>query len=256
MVKIKINNLGIATLSLARPEVKNAINPEFIDLLISTLHDIENDDNVKIVVITGKGNVFCAGADLTWLAGIGQHSYEDNLSESRKFVDLLNFINHFPKPIIAKVCGAAIGAGAGIALSCDIVVADHSASFGISEVAIGIVPAAIVPIVKKRIGETKTREYLITGQRIHSGLALEIGMINYSVPVDELGDKVLFIAELILNNSLGAVGQVRKMIRDIDYLNGDELYHYLSQSIAKVRTSPEAKAGISKFLSQRNKNNN
>jgi len=251
MTETKIKNSGIAELILSRPEVKNAINPELIDSLISALNNLEQNENIKIVVITGKGNVFCAGADLAWLSDIKNHTYEENLSESKKFIELLNLINNYPKPILAKVNGPAIGAGAGIALSCDIIIASDNASFGISEVAIGIVPAAIVPIVKKRIGETKTREYLITGQRISSELALRIGMINYSVSGDELDRKVFNICNKILNNYPNAVNQVRKMIRKVDDLSGDKLDGYLTESIAEVRSSYEAKAGIENFLSKK-----
>jgi methylglutaconyl-CoA hydratase len=252
MVKIKINK-NVAELYLARPEVKNAVNPELIDLLISNLKNLARNENVKIVIISGKGNVFCAGADLTWLADIKNHSYEENLSESKKFIDLLNLINHFPKPIIAKVGGVAIGAGAGIALSCDVITASDDAVFGISEVAIGIVPAAIVPIVKRRIGETRTREYLITGERISARRALEIGMINYSVPSDELSDKTLNICKNIIKNAPKAISQVREMIRKVDDLSSSELDNYLAENIAKVRSSDEARAGIENFLSKKNK---
>lgn len=244
----------ITTIKLNRPRVRNALNPDMIIELIETLNSLKDDESIRVIILTGVGSSFSSGADLDWLKEIGEHSYEQNLSESAKFVELVNTIHNFPVPIISMVNGPAIGAGAGIALASDIVVASKTAVFGISEVAIGIVPAAIIPLVKSRLGETKSREYLITGERIDAQTASKIGMINYTVNDYKLEDFTKEIAERIVKNGPKAVKRVREMITKVDHLSGNELNEYLTKEVAEVRTSEEGREGMRAFLEKRKPN--
>lgn len=247
MLITKLNN-NIAEITISRPEVKNAINSELIDKFLTELNKIENSD-AKILIIKGENGVFSSGADLNWLKNVNHLTYDEIYNDSLNFVKLLNKINHFKIPVISVVNGAAIGGGAGIALSSDIVIASERAVFGISELYYGIVPAAIVPIVKKRMGETLAREYLITGERIKAEKALKFGMINYLIPENELESFTSEFIKKIINNAPNATKKVREMIREIDNIESQD--DYIAKVIADLRVSDEGKEGINAFLEKR-----
>lgn len=250
MIQTELKN-HIFKITLNRPEVRNALNAELIQLITQKLKSIEKNDDAKVILIEGKGKAFSSGADLKWLKDISEFSYQENFQDSKNFVELLNTINFHPKPIITKINGAAIGGGAGIALSSDIIIASDNSFFGISEVAIGIIPAAIIHLVKQRIGETKAREYLITGERIPALEAHQIGMINYCVKKEELENKTNSLIEILLKNGPQAIAKVKEMIRRVDHLYGEDLDDYISKTIAELRISNEGSEGISAFLEKR-----
>lgn len=239
---------NIAIIKLNRPEVKNALNPALIDLLSEELIKLKNENNIKVIIITGAGNTFCSGADLNWLGDVAEYTYQENYDESVKFINLLNLINTHPKPIIAKVNGSAIGGGVGIMLACDIIIANENAKFGLSEVAIGIVPAAIIHFLINRIGETKARELLITGNRIDAIEAEKIGLINYCLNGKEIDNKIQKFTDKISNNGPKAMTKVKEMIHTLPNLNEIETNDYIAKTIAQLRTSEEGQTGINAFL--------
>ncbi len=250
MLKTKIQNY-IAEITISRLEVKNAINSELIDLFLKELEIVSNS-KTKVLIIKGENGVFSSGADLNWLKDVNHLSYQEIYDDSLNFVELLNQINHFPIPVISIVDGAAIGGGAGIALCSDVVIASERAVFGISELYYGIVPAAIVPIVKKRIGETLAREYLLTGERINANKALDIGMINYLIQIEELESFTNDFVQKIIKNAPLATKKVREMIRQIDEIENQD--QYIAKVIADLRISEEGKEGINAFLEKRKPN--
>ena len=156
----------VAWVTFNRPEVHNAFNVELIKEITEVVHRLKEDEAVRIVVLTGKGKSFCAGADLNWLREIVSYSFKQNLEESRALADVLHQLYELPKPTIAMVNGAAIGGGTGFLSACDMAVASEEARFGLSEVKIGLVPAAITHYVIRKIGESKPREYILTVKRI------------------------------------------------------------------------------------------
>lgn len=247
MLKTKQQN-NITEITISRPEVKNAINSELIALFLEELDNVKKSD-ARLLIIKGENGVFSSGADLNWLKDINHLSYQEIYNDSLNFVELLNQINHFPIPVVSIVDGAAIGGGAGIALCSDIVIASNRAVFGISELYYGIIPAAIVPIVKKRIGETLAREYLLTGERIKADKALEIGMINYVIQTEELESFTNNFAQKIIKNAPLATQKLREMIRNIDYQENQD--QYIAKVIADLRISDEGKEGIDAFLEKR-----
>lgn len=250
MLKTKIQNY-IAEITISRLEVKNAINSELIDLFLKELEIVSNS-KTKVLIIKGENGVFSSGADLNWLKDVNHLSYQEIYDDSLNFVELLNQINHFPIPVISIVDGAAIGGGAGIALCSDVVIASERAVFGISELYYGIVPAAIVPIVTKRIGETLAREYLLTGERINANKALDIGMINYLIQIEELESFTNDFIQKIIKNAPLATKKVREMIRQIDEIENQD--QYIAKVIADLRISEEGKEGINAFLEKRKPN--
>jgi len=245
---------SIATIKLNRPEVKNAINPALIDLLSEELIKLKNDDSVRVIIITGNGNTFCSGADLNWLGDVANYTYQENYNESVKFINLLNLINTHPKPIIAKVNGSAIGGGVGIMLACDIIIANKNAKFGLSEVAIGIVPAAIIHFLINRIGETKARELLITGNRIDAIDAEKISLINYCLEEDLIDKKVKEFTNKITMNGPKAMTKVKEMIHTLPNLNELDTDDYIAKTIAELRISEEGQIGINAFLKKEKPN--
>jgi methylglutaconyl-CoA hydratase len=241
----------VAFLNLNRPTVRNAINNQLVDDLHEVFDMIAKHDSIRCVVMTGNGEAFCAGADLKWLGEVAHYSYTQNYEESLKLADLMYKIHEFPKPVIARVNGHAVGGGVGFMLASDIVIADEKAKFGLSEVSIGIIPAAIAPFVMNRIGETKAREYFLTGERIDAKEAKAIGLINYAVPADKLDELVNEKIKIILQNGPKAMLKVKEMMSRIPHLDNEETKTFIAETIAKLRTSTEGQEGIAAFLEKR-----
>lgn len=250
-IKYNIND-RVAEITLARPEVRNAINNKMVNELYEVFSDLTENDSVRVIIITGEGQSFCAGADMNWLKSIADFSYDENYLESLNLVNLLYLIHNHPKPIIAKVNGSAVGGGVGLMLVSDMIIADKSAKFGLSEVAIGIVPVAIAPFVMNRIGETKAREYFLTGERLDAESAYQIGLINYAVDSDKLDEIVGKKVQIILNNAPNAIKSVKDLISRVNNGNFDK--DYLAQLIAQLRISEEGQEGMHAFLEKRKPN--
>ncbi len=251
MLKLEVYT-NYARLKISRPEVKNAINSELIEVFLNKLNKIEENKNIRVLLIEGENGVFSSGADLNWLKNINGMNEQEIYEDSLKFVELLDKINNFSIPIISIVDGVAIGGGAGIALSSDIIIGTKNTLFGISELYYGIVPVAIIPIVKQRIGETKAREYLITGERINADKALEIGMLNYLVDENKVEEIVEKLINKLASNAPKATKKVRELIRNIDTI--DNPSQYIAKEITNLRLSKEGKEGITAFLEKRKAN--
>ena len=169
---------GIARVTFCRPDVHNAFNSTVITEVSDVFTRMAEDDSIRVVVLTGEGKSFCAGADLNWMRGIVDQSFEENLAESNALADLFWQMYTFKRPIIGRINGAAIGGGTGFVALCDIAIAAESAVFSFSEVKIGVVPACIGPYVIRKMGEGKARELFITGERMKADRALDVGLIN------------------------------------------------------------------------------
>ncbi len=242
----------VARVTLNRTEVHNAFNNFLINDLYDTFDKLKDENEVRVIVITGNGKSFCAGADLNWMKSVVNYSYEQNLEESLKLANLMYLIFTHPKPVIARVNGSAVGGGVGLMSVCDILIADENAKFGLSEVKLGLVPAAISPFVMSRIGEPRARELFITGERITAKRAEELNLINYAVPSEKLDDAVNEKVNLILQNGPQAVKSVKEMIINVGYRIGiDEVHNYTAELIANLRLSPEGQEGMNAFLEKR-----
>lgn len=240
-----------ARLTLNRPEVHNAFNSLMITELDDVFERIKADKSIRLVVLTGEGKSFCAGADLNWMREIIHYSFEQNLEESRQLAEVLHKIYTLPKPTLAMVNGTAIGGGNGFLSACDISVASENAKFGLSEVKIGLVPAAISPYVIRRIGESKAREYFLTGKRIPARKALEIGLINEVVSPDKLKETVDGIAELLLSSGPEAIAACKELICKVPGMSFEEAKEYTARMIANLRISAEGQEGTGAFLEKR-----
>lgn len=238
-------------ITMNRPQVHNAFNSEMIGELAAAFDEARQDADVRLVILTGAGESFCAGADLNWMREIIGYSYEQNLRESRELAELMHSIYALPKPTIARINGAVIGGGTGLFSACDIVIASDRARFGLSEVKIGLVPAAIGPYVIRRIGESAARELFLTGERFDARRALEIGLVNKVVSHEALDETVGEVVRLLLSSGPEAIARCKELLQKVPAMGLEEAKRYTAEMIAGLRVSPEGQEGMAAFLEKR-----
>ncbi len=240
-----------ARLILNKPQVHNAFNSTMISEMLDVFKRIKKDSSVRVIVLTGEGKSFCAGADLNWMKEIINYSYDQNLKESLEIAELLYTIYSLPKPTIARVNGAAIGGGVGFLSACDIVVASDKAQFGLSEVKIGLIPAAISPYVVRRIGESKAREYFLTGERISAERAEKIGLVNHAVPSEKLDHEIDKTVNRLLSSGPHAIAKCKQLLFKVPQISLKEAQEFTARMIADLRISDEGQEGMTAFLEKR-----
>ncbi len=241
----------IIKIILNRPEIHNAFNDLMIDELSHAINVIKDDHEIRVVIITGAGKSFCAGADLNWMKKIINYSYEDNLKESLKLAELFDSIYNLPKPTIAKVNGAAIGGGTGLVAVCDIVIALENALFSLSEVKLGLVPACISPYVLKKIGEGGCRELFLTGKRISAYEAKEYGLVNLVTKEEELDKTIEEYQNLLLSSGPNAISICKQLLQKVSNMTPEQYKKYTAEVIASLRISEEGQEGMNAFLEKR-----
>lgn len=245
----EIKQVGYVILN--RPEVHNAFNDNMIEDLQRVFEEIENNQEIRVVVLKGEGKSFCAGADLNWMRRVKDYSYEENLRESLALADMLYKIYTCPKPTIAQVHGYAIGGGTGIVAVCDIAIATTDAKFSFSEVKLGLIPACISPYVVKRCGEGRCREFFLTGERMSAEKAFNAGLVNIVVPPDCLDKAVKGLVDQLISSGPEAIKKCKELLRGVPLMDPDEFKKYTAEVIAQIRISPEAQEGMSAFLEKR-----
>ncbi len=248
MIKSEIiNNTAIITLN--RPEKRNALHPFLIEQFKSKLVEIEKDDSVKALIITGAGNVFCAGADLEYLQQISKNSSIENYKDSKSIAELFLMIYEFSKPTIAAVNGRAVAGGCGLASVCDFIIAHPEKSkLGYSEVKIGFIPAIVSIFLIKKVGEGLAKQLLLEGENISGKRAYEIGFVNYLVE-DVLGES-LSLAERLNKNSKESIRLTKQMIHSISNLSVREAVNYCINLNVISRSTDDFKNGINSFLNK------
>ncbi|MEO0124441.1 MAG: enoyl-CoA hydratase/isomerase family protein [candidate division WOR-3 bacterium] len=247
---LKISN-NIGNVILNRPDVHNAFNDKMIEELSMVFDEIEKSNEVRVVILSGEGKSFCAGADLNWMRRVKDYSYEENLKESLALADMLYKIYSCSKPTIAKVQGYAIGGGTGLVAVCDIAVAATDAKFSFSEVKLGLIPACISPYVVKKCGEGRCREFFLTGERMSAEKALNAGLVNIIVPPDCLDKAVEGLVNQLLSSGPEAIKKCKELLRRVPQMSVDEFKKYTAEVIAQMRISDEAQEGMSAFLEKR-----
>src|SRR5690606_6520082 len=193
-----IDPRGVATLTLNRPEVHNAFDDAMIAELIAVLKDLANNDKVRVLVLTAKVKNFSAGAALNWMRAMAQKNYQQNLNDAAELATLMHRLDKFPKPTLALIKGAAFGGALGLVACCDIAIAEENASFCLSEVRIGLIPAVISPYVMRAIGERESRRYFLTAERFMAPNAKKLRLLHEVVTEGELADR----AETCINTLL------------------------------------------------------
>lgn len=244
-------NDGIYTVWLNRPEVHNAFDPAMLEELTACFLDMQSVDAV-CVILRGRGKSFCAGADLNWMRGTAGNTYEVNYQESLLLSRCFYTIYTCPKPTIALVHGVALGGANGLVTATDLSYCTDDTVFSLSEVKIGIVPACISPYLLKKVGESGTRELMLTGRRISGKEAESFRLVNKSVPAGQLETAAQETIRHLRSSGPEAMAQGKKLIYEItNNLSLDEAYDFTARMIADIRSSAEGQEGISAFLEKR-----
>lgn len=249
---LELNSEGdVLFITLDRPEVHNAMNEAMLKELISCFSEYREDSDVRFVVLTGKGDSFCSGADLNWMKSKLDHTEEENIESSQLLLDLYDSMYYYPKPLIAKVNGHAFGGGLGLMAVSDIVIAVPDAKFAFGEINLGIIPSVISTFVVKRIGEANMKRLFITGERFDSGYGSDIGLVDSVVSPEDLDDEVDEHLETLRSSSPQAIKEVKELMRRYNKMDEDEYKTFTVNKIAQLRASSEGQEGIEAFLEKR-----
>lgn len=242
----------VAWVWMNKPEVHNAFDETLIAELTATLQALDADDSVRVVVLAGRGKSYSAGADLNWMQRQSAASPEENLADARRLAELFRTLAMLRKPTIARVHGAALGGGMGLASACDICVASDRAVFATSEVRFGIIPAAISPYVIRAIGERQAYRYFQTAERISAARARELGLAHEVTDADGLDAQVQQLIDALLAGGPGAQAAATDLIRAVANRPVDAaVIDDTARRIATLRATPEAREGLGAFLQKR-----
>jgi len=242
---------GVVSVALARPEVRNAFDDVLIGEAAALFSGLAADASARAVVLSGRGKSFCAGADLNWMARMVSYGVEENRRDAAALAAMLRAIDECPKPVIGRVHGAALGGGAGLAAACDVVVAAEGTLFGTTEVRLGIVPAVISPYVVRKLGESRAREWFLTGERWDAQEARRAGLVHRVVPEADLDTAVESVVAAILQGGPEALAEAKRLARAAGELPLDAAIPMTIESIAARRVSPEGQEGMRAFLEKR-----
>jgi methylglutaconyl-CoA hydratase len=243
---------GSARITLNRPEIHNSIDDRLIAELTAALAALGHDDGVRVVVLTGSGKSFSAGADLNWMRRTSTYGEAENLADARALAKLMATLNELPKPTIARVNGAALGGGTGLVACCDIVIASSHAMFGTTEVRLGLIPAVIGPYVVAAIGVRQARRLMLTGERIGAGEAARIGLVHEIVAADELDAATATVLDDLLKGGPHALAAAKRLVHDLAGRPIEpELIDDTARRIAALRATAEAREGVAAFLEKR-----
>lgn len=245
---------GVLRLTLNRPDVHNAFDSELICCLTDTLAKVAPNPEIRVVVISGAGESFSAGADLNWMRGMSNASAHDNEHDALLLARMLRVLNYLPKPTVAHVNGSAYGGGLGLISACDIAVASEQAKFALTECRLGLAPAVISPYVLRRIGEAHCRRYFLSGERFDAEHAVRMGLIHESVPSDQLPARVNELCQALLKSGPMAAENCKKLIFNAAGHNADrqlQMDQNNARLIAGLRISAEGQEGMQAFLQKR-----
>lgn len=242
----------VATVTLNRPDVRNAFNETSIAELTLAFDELGHDESVRAIVLAANGPAFCAGADLNWMKKMAGYSDAENQADAMRLASMLRTIYYCPKPVIAKVQGDCYAGGMGLVAACDIVVAAEGVNFCLSEVKLGLIPATISPYVIKAMGEQAARRYFLTAERFSALEAKQMGMAHEVVVPEELDAAVAAIAKALVTNSPNAVREAKRLVREVSGMPIDDaMLADTAERIAAIRASGEGREGVASFLEKR-----
>jgi methylglutaconyl-CoA hydratase len=243
---------GVATVTLNRAEVHNAFNDTVIADLTGVLRRLGDDAKVRAVVLRAEGKSFSAGADLGWMQRMAGYGHAENLADAGALAELMRVLNFLPKPTVARVQGAAFGGGVGLVACCDIAIASETASFSLSEVRLGLIPAVISPYVVAAIGERASRRYFLTAERFDAAEALRLGLVHQVVPADQLDGAVDTMLTRLAEGGPAAQRAAKDLIFAVAHRPVDAgLILDTAERIATIRASAEGREGLAGFLEKR-----
>jgi methylglutaconyl-CoA hydratase len=245
----------VATVTLNRPEVRNAFNEALIAEITQAFQELGQRDDVRCIVLAAQGTAFCAGADLNWMRSMADYTREQNLSDAGRLAAMMRTIYECPKPTIAKIQGDVYAGGTGLVAACDMAVSVDTANFCLSEVKLGLVPSTISPYVIRAMGARAAHRYFLTAERFNAAEALQIGFVHEVVSGDALDAKVAELSHALCNAGPEAVKLCKKLIQVVaGHDITTELVNMTIASIADVRVSAEGREGLQSFLQKRKPN--
>ncbi|MFN2634366.1 MAG: enoyl-CoA hydratase-related protein [Thermoanaerobaculia bacterium] len=241
----------VARVILSRPEVRNAFDDALIAELTRVFLDFTADSETRVVLLSGEGPSFCAGADIHWMRRAGEYSREENELDAGRMARMLRAIDACPLPVIALAHGAAIGGGVGLVAAADIAIATEGTVFSLAEVKLGILPSVISPYVLRAIGPRQARDLFLTGDRFDAAEAFRIGLVHQVVARGELEGAAARRVASLATSAPGAIGVAKKLIEQVTGLAPEEAMQLTVRTIAERRASAEAKEGLTAFLEKR-----
>jgi methylglutaconyl-CoA hydratase len=254
-VLLQVDERGVATVTLNRPEIHNAFDDKLIVQLTEIFQQLNQQDHIRVMVLQSTGKSFSAGADLNWMKRMAGYSYQQNLADANVLANMFFTLNTLNKPTIAKVQGAAFGGAVGLIACCDMAVASKLSNFCLSEVKLGLMPATISPYVIDAIGPRLARRYFTTAEVFSARRAKRIGLISEAVVEEELHSTIEKLIQQLLKNSPAAISAAKQIIFDVqDSPITLELLAMTSERIANIRVSEQGQEGLNAFLNKRRAN--
>ena len=251
MIELTFDGL-VATVALNRPDSHNAFNPQMVGEITAAFQSLGSNPEVRVIVLTGNGRSFCAGADVGFMRETADYTFEENVADGEAIFDLMQTVDNCRKAVVGRINGAAIGGGAGLTACCDIAIAVERAKFAFSEVRLGIVPAVISPFVIAKIGPANSREFFLTGEIFLAPRAKQIGLVQHVVADEaELDAAVQERIEQLLMAAPGAQADAKNLIRTVAYQPKEKMREFTTNLIAQRRASDEGREGMSAFLEKR-----
>ncbi|HEX6793180.1 MAG TPA: enoyl-CoA hydratase/isomerase family protein [Casimicrobiaceae bacterium] len=243
---------SIATVTLNRPEIHNAFDETLIANLTAAFVSLDDNPDIRVVVLAGAGRSFCAGADLHWMKRMSAFGREENLADANALAAMLRSLYALSKPTIARVSGAAYGGGVGLVAACDIAIAVPEATFALSEAKLGLIPATIGPYVIEAIGARQARRYFLTAERFDASEARRIGLVHEVVAADAIDARIDALIAALKAAGPTAQLECKALIRGVAHRPiDDDVIAGTAAHIAAVRASPEGREGIAAFLGKR-----
>lgn len=249
LVRLDTDDRGVARLTVARPERRNAFDAQVVEELLAALGRI--DLSSRALVLLGEGPAFCAGADVDWMRGMVEYGVSENVADARSLAALFAALDELPMPIVARVQGAAIGGGAGLVAAADIAIASSDAVFAFTEVRLGIVPAVVSPYVVRKIGAARATALFVTGRRFDAHYAQAIGLVESVEPPERLDARVGETIDAIVEGGPYAVNAAKQLVRQVDGAPAAQVRELTVQRIAALRVSEEGQEGMRAFLEKR-----
>lgn len=246
-----VDDRGVATITLNRPDVHNAFDDKLIAELTQELESLGGRDDIRVVVLTGAGKSFSAGGDLAWMRACAGYDEKQNEEDSLRLARLMSVLDALPVPTIARVNGHAFGGGVGLTACCDIVVAASRARFALSEVRLGIVPAVISPYVVAAIGPRQSRRFFLTAEAMDAGTAREIGLVHVVAEADDLDEAVAREIGMLLQGGPRALREAKTLVATMAGHTDPDRIRHTAALIARLRVSPEGQEGLTAFLEKR-----
>ncbi|MXW47233.1 MAG: hypothetical protein F4Z97_01040 [Gammaproteobacteria bacterium] len=251
-IKIDVTPEGACTLLLNRPKVHNAFDEFMIEDITNALQQLRADEAVRVLCIKGAGASFCAGANLNWMKRTAEYAQEENYRDALRMANMMYSLYSFPKPTVAVVHGAVYGGGVGLIACCDIVLAESSTVFSLSEVKLGLIPAVIGPYVVNAMGTRSAKRYILTGERFDASAACRSGLVQESTDAELLAESEAEIMRELLSCGPNAQKVAKSLvIEKFSPSMGEEIQKHTAGLISKIRASEEGKEGVGAFLDKR-----